>query len=191
MWKFLVILLVVTGIAVAVFSLYTLSVKGTMNKLGLVGSDFSTSVISEQLDQKVLSIKSMTQCGMVARVAGAMNFLISSDDKQGELSFRLGQDRIKCGAAIIAEGSVETGTYEVLKGIGYLQSGYNFVNERMGVDYRVCRFFPDAEVSTTISTLLAGTTGRVNELIFDEWGKVLQLREKVEPECLSIRQKTR
>lgn len=191
MWRLLLFVLVLIGIGVAGFSLYNASVTGTMQKMGLVGSDFSASVITDKLDQSILSVKSTFKCGLPTRIKQAASFLLSSDEKQGQLAFTLGVDRINCGAAMIAEGHVETGTYELLKGIGYMQSGYKFASERMNIDYRVCHYLPDNKVHETVYTLLAATSGRVHELIFNEWGKVIQLSEQVEPVCLKQRMKTR
>lgn len=190
-WKMFLSIFLIVGLAIAIYSVYKASVAGTMDKLGLVGADFASSVNREQLADQYVVAKSGIKCGLLNRLSGTIQLLVSADDRQGELSFRLGKNRILCGAEMLSGGIVENGTHEVLKGMGYLQDGYRFVQERAEVDYRVCRFLPEADLEMTVNQILLATEGRVHDLLFDEWAEVRYLREQVDPVCLEERQSVR
>ena len=182
-WRFFLSLFLTVGIVVAVVSLYNASVIGTMGKLGLVGSDFQAGILRDKLDINYLIARGELKCGLVNRVSGAVRFLLSSDNQQGELAFVLGEQRILCGAGMIASGQVEEGTYEVIKGMGYLKDGYTFVYERAEIEPRVCSNLPDLSVDIVTGKLIEGTSGRVYELLFDEWTRVIELRRVVDTIC--------
>lgn len=190
-WKVIVGFTLLLGLFIALISVYRASVAGTMGKLGLVRSDFAATVNTDSLSDQYLAVASDLRCGIMNRFSGTIQFFLSSDDRQGELSFRLGRNRILCGASLLAASQAESGTYEVLKGIGYLKEGYRFVAERASVDYRVCRNLPETDVHTAMHDLLLATEGRVHELLSDEWGDVLLLQQQVDPVCLEGRDSVR
>lgn len=186
-WSVGVGLFLLIGLVVAVFSLYRASVDGLMQSLGLVGGDFSVGVVQDKIDQAVAGTKGKIACDLPTRLRGTMAFFLASDQEQGQLSFRLGEARIKCGAVMLAEGEVEVGTYEIVKGMGYLTQGYAFVAERMEIDPRVCEGLPNQEVDKTVEGVLAATSGRVYEIIWDDWEDIIDLREPVVRTCLDQR----
>jgi len=95
--------------------------------------------------------------------------------------------RILCGAGMMQEGKIESGTYEVAKGMGYLTSGYNYTIERGSVDLRACEKLPGLEVDEAMVGLLSSSNGQVFELLSEEWKKVIVLREQVDQICLDGR----
>lgn len=183
LWSLLLGIFLCAGAVIAIISLYNSSVSGTMEKMGLVGSDFSVSVTEEKLDRAYLTTLSNIKCGLASRVSGAIKYMFSRDDQQGEMSFALGEQRIKCGGSMIASGKVEEGTYEVMKGMGYLETGYNFVSERGEIDLGVCRSLLGNTSDETISKLVEGTNGRVKELIVKRWVELDEVREEAERVC--------
>ncbi len=190
-WKVGVGIFLLIGIVIAFFSLYKASVDGLMTQLGLVGSDFSVSVVQEKLAEINEEAKSTLKCELPSRIRGSVIFLLSRDENQGRQAFYLGQERIKCGAAMLASGDVETGTYEVVKGIGYLNKGYQFVNERGELDGRVCESLPTQEIGTTVQQILEATSGKVFEIVWEEWQGIAKTKEQAEKICLDQRNSTR
>lgn len=179
------------GVMVAATSLYQMSLTGTLKKLGLYGADFSAAVSRERMEELGVQVRAGWECGLVNRVKGALQFILSGDAEQGQLSFRLGELRVVCGAGMMRAGQVEAGTYEVAKGMGYLQSGYDYVLERGSVDMRVCEGLPGLETEEVMAGLLSSTTGKVHELLQGEWVKALAKQEKVEEICLDARESRR
>lgn len=190
-WQIVLGLGLMAGVLVGVFSLYQLSVDSTLKKLGLIGADLAATVEEAQVTDWRAKVESNLRCGIANRIRGTMEFMLSGDSEQGQLSFRLGEHRIKCGASMISEGQVEVGTYEVLKGLGYLKEGYKFVGERGSVDLRVCEELPGREVSEVMSELLSNTTGRVHELLYEDYGEVLLLEKPVWETCIDERNSRR
>lgn len=189
--KILLGLFLSMGVLIAMMSFYEISLSGTMDKLGLVGADLTNMVSSENLNELGLSVKSGWECGLVSRAKGSVEFFLSGDSEQGQLSFRLGELRVLCGAGMMKAGEVETGTYEVMKGLGYLLTGYEQAIERGSVDLRACENLPDHALRTTMVGLISSTSGKVYQLLSDEWGKVENLREQVEEMCLDERESRR
>lgn len=179
------------GVLVAATSLYQMSLSGTMKKLGLYGSDFTSAVSRDKLSELGIQVKTGWECGLPSRIKGALGFMLSGDAEQGQLSFRLGEMRVQCGAGMIQDGRVEEGTYEVAKGLGYLESGYDYVLERGMVDMRVCEGLPGANTDEVMAALLSSTSGRVHELLYNEWTRLLAQSEEVEQICLDVRESRR
>lgn len=184
-------LFMATGLVVAVFSLYKASMDGLMKKVGLVGNDFSVGIMRDKIKQAFGQAQGAIACDLPTRVSGAVKFLLSGDDKQGGLAFRLGTSRVICGARMLANGNGEAGTYEVLKGMGYLKQGYTFVAERVETDERVCTSLPQEPIDETVNEVLEATSGKIFQLIWDDWQKVVDLRKPVDARCLDLRQKSR
>ena len=175
------------GVGVAVVSTYKMSVSGLMEQVGLVQADFGASVSSEKLSGVVYETKSLFACNLAARVKGSMEFILGGDRQQAELAFKLGESRIICGAAMMYEGKVEEGTYEVIKGMGYMNKGYDFVIERAELDRTVCKGIPGESLDQKISEILDATTGRVYEIIWSEWQNVRAKRVEAQQKCLDAK----
>lgn len=190
-WYVLLALFLGIGIVIASISLYQESYKGTLEKFGLVGGDFSQAVVKEKTSSWQAELRSGFECGLFNRMRGAAEFMLSGDSEQGQLSFRLAEARVVCGASMMREGKIEVGTYEVMKGLGYLESGYRWVGERGVVDLRVCEGLPDNQVEMVMGELLSSTVGRVHDLLYEKWGEIVSLREPVEIMCIDYRNSRR
>lgn len=184
-------LFLLVGVVIAFLSIYKASVGGLMKKMGLIESDFSVAVVQDKLKQISLETKSKLACDLPSRVRSSITFLLSSDQKQGTLAFSMGQQRIKCGTAMLGSGDVETGTYEIVKGMGYLNQGYMFVTERAEVDSRVCEGLPGQELNTTVQEILGATSGKVYEIVGEEWRSIAKVKESAEKLCLDQSLRTR
>ena len=189
--KILLGLLLSVGVLIAVFSLYQISLSGTMKKMGLEGADFANMISVDKLTNAGMAAKGELECGFGNRVKSSVEFLLAGDSKQGQLSFRLGERRIICGAGMMRSGKGETGTYEVMKGLGYLKTGYGYVVERGSVDTRACENLFDRNVEEVMVELISSTNGRVYELLYKEWLEVIQLQEQVDEMCLDGRESRR
>lgn len=185
--KILLGILLSAGVMIAVMSFYEISLSGTMEKLGLAGTDLTNMVSVESLNELGVSVQSGWECGLASRAKGSVEFLLVGDSQQGQLSFRLGEMRVLCGAGMMREGEVEAGTYEVMKGLGYLTAGYEHVIERGSVDTRACELLPEGELDNVIAGLISSTSGKVYELLYEEWGDIIVLQEQVEEMCLDWR----
>lgn len=186
-WKLVIVLFITLGVGVALLSTYKASVEGLMSQVGLVNSDFSSAVVTD----KLRAVRRDFVCNLPSRIKGAITFTLSGDDEQGALSFQLGESRINCGAQMLSDGDTEAGTYEILKGFGYLTKGYTFVQERATIDRRACATLPEDNVTQTVATVLEATNGKVYELLWSSWQDLLKLKLAVEDVCLDQRNRTR
>jgi hypothetical protein len=190
-WKIVALVLLFIGLGVAVISAYKASVDGLMKKVGLVGSDFSVTVVREKIANSIVATQSSIACDLPSRITSAVQFILSSDQEQGQLAFRLGESRIHCGERILAQGNTEVGTYEILKGMGYLKQGYAFVQSRIDVDRRVCVGMPDQSLTTTVNDILDATSGKIYELIWNDWQKVVEMKKPLDAACIDQRMQSR
>jgi len=183
----IIFLLLLLGLGFAGASIYQAAWQGAMEKMGLVDSDFTGAVQSESLQGKYQEVTGELRCSLFGRVQNGLQRLVSSDTEKASGDLRLGEDRIACGAGFFAKSEVERGTYEVVKGLGYLKLGYDLVYEQASINYRLCQMLPDTQVFETMNELLRLSTGKVHELMQQSYLEVLETKEKVEPVCLKMR----
>ncbi|KKU88645.1 MAG: hypothetical protein UY18_C0010G0013 [Microgenomates group bacterium GW2011_GWF2_47_9] len=179
------------GLCIAGLSTYHASIAGILKKIGMVEGDFSLGVVTGEMQKIVNSAKGELKCDLPTRMSGAVRYLLSGDQKQGELAFRMGEDRMRCGAELFYIGKMSEGMYELIKGMGYLKQGYTFVSERALVDRRACDYLPSIDADILVREILTATTGKIHEIIWDEWQAQASLRREVEEVCLSRRMELR
>lgn len=172
------------GVVVAGVSLYQMSLTGTMRKLGLYGADFSEAVSSEKLSNWEAELGRGSGCGILNKASGLVGLGLARGDERGRRLFGLGERRIECGVEMMRRGRVEEGTYEVTKGIGYLSSGYDYLLEKVTRDVSGCGELLEMKSSRVVELLLTSTSGKVYELLYDEWSKVETKMARMEEMCL-------
>lgn len=190
-FKLMAGVVIVVGLVIAIVSLYRSSVDSFMQKSGLIGADWSTVVFKEKIDNLVNVTRGTLACDLPTRLKGSVAYLLGGEEQKVKMSFVLGEARIKCGAVMLSEGKTEEGTYEVVKGIGYLKQGFRAARERVVVDRRVCDTIPEVDYEDLVGEVLEATSGKVYQVIWDSWGEVVEDREVVQQMCLDQRNSRR
>ena len=112
------LLLVVVGVAVAGISLFQASVVGTITKMGLLGQEGTEIFDHNGLVREIESDK-WWKCESRVELVGSLAYYLSFGQKKIEMGWKLGEERIKCGAAQIAQGDDMSGAYKIIRGAAY------------------------------------------------------------------------
>lgn len=127
LWKTLIFLLILCGIGVAAVSVYDASLTGVMKKMGLVSGDYSNAydqgLLAEINDENLQNQK----CDFVSAIAHLPEYMMGIGGVKMKLAYDLGNQRILCGYKQLLNKDIERGTYTLLKGMRYIQTGYEIV----------------------------------------------------------------
>lgn len=179
-----VVLMIVVGIGVGAMSLYSASVSGVMNKMGLVGGDFSQAINQNELARQLLSEKQAVECGTLQVVRKIPGYLFADGEERVELSGRLGGERIICGVVHVKDGNVERGVHTVVKGLYYLNTHYTELRELVNSDRSQCRLLADPYYERWVESYLVATQGKIYDIVFEVYKQVEDSRSRVEELCV-------
>lgn len=176
--------LVLLGIGVGAMSLYSASVTGVMNKMGLVGGDFTQSIDQNELARQLLSESRDFECRTPQVVRKIPGYLFSRGEERVELSGELGGERIICGVLHVKEENVERGVYTIVKGLYYLNTHYTELRELVSPDRSQCRLLADPYYERWVESYLVSTQGKINEIVLEVYKQVEDSRSRVEELCV-------
>lgn len=182
--NWLIVPLVMIGIAVGSISLYMASLSGVMGKMGLVGGDFSQSIKVNELARQLMFGDNSTDCSMWNVARNVPSYLFSKGKARVELSGSLGGERIICGVKLVQAGNVERGVYTIIKGLHYLRSHYSEMKILIQKDSAQCQMLATPSYERWVEAYLVSTEGRVHEVVFDVYKQVENARAQVEELCL-------
>ncbi|MEI6690551.1 MAG: hypothetical protein WCL07_02260 [bacterium] len=166
------ILLLSIGTIVAGVSIFYAGMMKSIGKIGLQGQ-----VGQEMFDRNALAREIASdnwwKCENNFEIEGSILYLFATGKQKVLLGWKLGEDRIKCGAGQIVKGNALTGTYKIVRGAKYWdQSLLNMEKEKLA-----CNFGPKEEYVIKLSKLeelAKGTAkdeiGRINKMIKERVG---------------------
>lgn len=176
--------MVMVGVMVGALSLYSASVSGVMNKMGLVGGDFSQAINKNELARQLLSEKRDIECGTLQVARNIPGYLFSSGEERVELSGKLGGERIICGVLHVKNQNVERGVYTIVKGLYYLNTHYTELRQIVSADRSQCKLLADPYYERWVESYLVSTQGKINEIVFEVYKQVEDSRSRVEELCV-------
>jgi len=162
------------GIGVGLTSLYQLSMEANIRKMGLWGQDW------ERVVMEPIKIEVREECGWGRRWVGVVKYRLDLFEKRERGALEMGRERVGCGAAGLSKGKVQEGFYEIMKGLKYLQEGLQMVKEEENCE----RQEELGEERRIMDEVLGKVSGRVKDLLAEEWGRVEVLETQVKRECL-------
>lgn len=154
------ILLLVVGMGIAVFSLYELSVVGTIEKFGLVGQAGTDMFDQNELVREVEK-DAWWKCNKGLEVVGSIQYYLSSGKQKIDLGYQLGETRIKCGIEQVMRGDGLSGTYKILRGARYWENSL-IESEKLKLD---CNDLPNKEYAVRLGTLTRLSRGNARVAI--------------------------
>jgi hypothetical protein len=182
--NWLIIPLVLIGLAVFAISLYMASLSGVMSKMGLVGGDFSQSIKQNELARQIRSQNEVVDCSTANIVKLIPSYLISKGEKKVSLAGVLGGERIICGVRLVQDGNVERGVYTIIKGLYYMKTHYIQMRSIVENDKNNCRLLGNPTYERWVEGYLMATDGRIHEVVLNVYGEVERSRSRVEEMCL-------
>ena len=183
MKNWLAVILVFLGILVGVISLYTASLAGVMGKMGLVGGDFSQEVDVNEL-ARYLREEEVPDCRPKTTMGKIPQYLLSRGQERLILSGELGSQRIICGVIYTQNQNVERGTYTVVKGLYYLKNYYGDLRRMVQTDESKCGLMMPSKYEGYVEGYLNATRGRVNEVVYEVYKQVEDMRAGVDELCI-------
>lgn len=184
MKNWLVVLLVVLGVAVGFVSLYMASLSGVMGKMGLVGGDYRQAVNSNELARQLVLQKSEVNCGFIAVAKKIPRYLISKNEERVQLAGELGGERIICGVHLVQQGNVERGVYTLVKGLYYLKTHYGEMRIIVEPNRDKCSLLTNPDYERWVEGYLRSTEGRIHEVVLNVYKQVESERARVEELCI-------
>jgi hypothetical protein len=179
----LTVFLVLIGIGVGVVSLYMASLSGVMNKMGLVGGDFSQSIKKNELARLLFEERESVDCDLFNVGARVPKYLLSHGEQRVVLSGEMGGVRIICGIRHVQKGNVERGVYTIIKGLYYLKTHYSELRILVQTDPDKCVLLKTPEYERWIEGYLLSTQGRIHEIVLDLYKQIQVERAGVEELC--------
>jgi hypothetical protein len=180
--NWLVVLLVLIGVAVGSISLYMASLSGVMGKMGLVGGDFSQDIDKNELARQ-LRDREQLDCGIWKATKLVPEFLIANGERKIILAGQLGKERVICGISLVQHGNVERGVYSIIKGLHYLSGQYNQMQQIVRKDASKCQLLAGTDYDNLIQGYLRATKGRIHDIVFDLYKQVEIERAGVDELC--------
>jgi hypothetical protein len=181
--NWLVLLLVLIGVAVGMVSLYMASLSGVMGKMGLVGGDFSQSIDANELARQLRFNKAETDCGLWSVSRKVPKYLVSKGVERVNLSGELGGERIVCGVVLVQNGNIERGVYTILKGLYYLRLHYSEIRALVESDRRQCNLLTTSGYERWAQAYLMSTRDRVHQVVLELYSQVESEKSRVEELC--------
>lgn len=171
------------GFLVGLFSLYSASNIGVMQKMGIYGGEFNNSIKFNELSRRLRSESDDQNCGMYAVVSDIPGYFMSKGEEKIRLGGLLGTKRVICGIRLVQEANVERGVYAMIKGLFYLKNEYNSLRILVQQDREKCRLLDSPEYERWVENYLLSTEGRIHEVVYDLYKQVEAERNGVEELC--------
>ncbi len=175
--------MLVVGFLVGIFSLYSASNTGVMQKMGLYGGEFSNSIKFNELSRRLRNEKDDQDCSLYTIVSDIPGYFLSKREEKIRLGGVLGSKRIICGIRHVQEGNVERGVYAMIKGLYYLKNEYNSLRTIVQQDRTKCELLDSPEFERWVENYLLSSEGRVHEVVYDLYKQVEAERNGVEELC--------
>ncbi len=180
----LIFILLLVGFLVAVMSIYMSSISGVMGKMGIVGGDFRHAIDQNELARELLDYPSDIDCGLLQVTKNVPSYLVSKGEKRVLYASELGGERVICGIRHVQRGNIERGVYTIIKGLYYLKGHYEGLRTLVEADRSKCLLLTEQYYENWVRGYLVATEGRVNEVVRETYGHVLNSKSRVIELCL-------
>jgi len=185
------LLLLFLGFGIGAVSLYEASVAGFMKQMGLVGADFEVTMVKERIEGMRQEIGEDSGCDLLSKGIDSVKYVLSKEPEKIQMAFELGEQRMECGVRMLADERVSEGTYEIVKGMGYIARGYQLIGENTESQPGGCGLLSGEEKNLFVNRILTTTTGKVYEIISAKWRETEEQGKVVRERCFAEQQEMR
>lgn len=183
MKNLLIFLLLLVGCLVAIMSIYMSSISGVMGKMGIVGGDFRHAIDQNELARELLDYPSDVDCGLLQVSKKVPSYLLSKGEDRVLYARELGGERVICGIRHVQRGNIERGVYTIIKGLYYLKGHYEGLRALVEEDGAKCSLLTELQYENWVSGYLIATEGRINDVVREAYGHVLNSKARVAELC--------
>lgn len=177
-------MLLLVGVMVGAVSLYSASLTGVMNKMGLVGGDLRQAVDVNELARQLRMTAQTRDCGLWSVTKRIPYYWGLRGEGRIEAAGRLGQERIECGIKYIQAGNVERGAYTLVKGLYYLRNRYSELRSLVEQDKAKCELLGLYPYETWVEAYLVASQGNAHQVVLDIYKQMEIERVRVEELCI-------
>ncbi|GAB4026523.1 MAG: hypothetical protein Fur0011_2470 [Candidatus Microgenomates bacterium] len=175
--------LVVFGIGIFLFSLYTASLVGLRRQLGLVGGDLSQSVDVNRLYRGLVEVGTLPTCDYWKSIVPVARYIFASPLEKLQLGRELSSGRVNCAISYLLSGNTERGVYTMLKAMRYDFSGAQILNELIRDNPKQCGLLQSNSAYGMVEVYLDSTEGSVRGIIEREYSEIIRLNRQNAEVC--------
>lgn len=175
--------LIVVGVGIFLFSLYTASLVGLRRQLGLVGGDLSQSVDVNRLYRGLVEVGTMPSCEYWKSIMPVPRYIFAKPLEKLQLGRELSSGRINCAISYLLAGNSERGVYTMLKALRYDLTGAQILNELAKTDLSICGLLQTNSSYGMVETYLDSVEGNARGIIEREYNEVMRLNRQNAEVC--------
>lgn len=175
--------LIVVGIVIFLFSLYTASLVGLRRQLGLVGGDLSQSVDVNRLYRGLVEVGTMPRCDYWKSILPVPRYTFARPIEKLQLGRELSSKRVNCAISYLLSGNSERGVYTMLKAMRYDLTGAQILNDLIRDDKNACGLLQTNSTYGLVETYLDSVEGNARGIIEREYSEVMRLNRQNSEVC--------
>lgn len=179
----LTLALLIVGVSIFLFSLYTASLVGLKRQLGLVGGDLSQSVDVNQLYRGVVEVGAVPVCDYWRTVASVPRYLLAEGEERLQLGRDLSGARANCAVVYLLEGNTERGVYTMLKALRYESSAAQLLQNWASENKEACQYLQTNTAYGLVEAYLDAVEGSARGIIEREYGEIMRLNRQNAEVC--------
>ncbi len=173
--------LLLGGLSIFLFSLYTASLSGLMRQLGLVGGDLSQSVDVNQLYRGIVEVGAVPSCEYVKTITKVPRYLLAEGEERLTLGRELARQRVECAMVYLLGGNTERGVYTMLKALRYEYGAVTMTQDWVRKDREACQQLQTNSAYGLVEAYLEAVEGSARGIIEREYAEVQRInRESAE-----------
>ncbi len=181
---FVIFGLFVFGLIILMMSLYTASLSGVMNKMGLVGGDLRQSINFNELARRLRGLDNRADCGVWHVTKNVPSYLFAKGQDKVRLAIELGGERIVCGIMYTQDGNVERGIYTLVKGVNYLTRYFEQTRIALEGNTAKCSDLKQMHYAEWVEAYLMASDGRAHDVVYEAYKQMELSRARVEEICV-------
>ena len=175
--------LVVVGISIFLFSLYTASLVGLRRQLGMVGGDLSQSVDVNRLYRGLVEVGTMPSCDYWRSIAPIPRYIFAKPIEKLQLGRELSSQRVSCSLVYLLNGNSERGVYTMLKALRYDLAGGQILNDLVRGNQEDCGLLLTNSTYGMVEVYLDSVEGNARGIIEREYKEIMRINRQNAEAC--------
>lgn len=175
--------LVVVGIGIFLFSLYTASLVGLRRQLGIVGGDLSQSIDVNRLYRGLVEVGTMPSCDYWKSIMPVPRYIFAKPLEKLQLGRELSSRRVNCSLTYLLAGNSERGVYTMLKALRYDLAGGQIMNELVKENKEHCGLLLTNATYGMVETYLDSVEGNARGIIEREYQEIMRVNRQNAEVC--------
>lgn len=175
--------LIVVGIGIFLFSLYTASLVGLRRQLGIVGGDLSQSIDVNRLYRGLVEVGTMPSCDYWKSIMPVPRYIFAKPLEKLQLGRELSSRRVNCSLTYLLAGNSERGVYTMLKALRYDLVGGQIMNQLVKDNREVCGLLLTNSAYGMVEVYLDSVEGNARGIIEREYQEIMRVNRQNAEAC--------